>query len=85
MSRKPATYSRFDCNRSARGASGATIVSQAFATSTSRMALRETFLRADFCPKVATSLDQRQHWDILACRERHQVLPHCSHSIFTGG
>jgi hypothetical protein len=37
------------------GASGVMTVSQAFSTSTSRMALRETFLRVDLEPSVATS------------------------------
>lgn len=37
------------------GASGATIVSHAFATSTLRMAFRVTFFSEDFAPRVATS------------------------------
>ena len=36
------------------------MVSHAFWTSTSRMALRETFFRADLVPSVATSLEGGQ-------------------------
>lgn len=50
------TYSRLLCSLSAIGASGVAIVSHAFCTSTSRMALRETFFSEDFEPSVATSL-----------------------------
>jgi hypothetical protein len=38
------------------GAAGSMMVSHVFTTSTSRMALRETFFRVDFEPSVATSL-----------------------------
>lgn len=49
------THSKLLCNLSAIGASGVTIVSHAFCTSTSRMALRDTRLSVDFEPSVATS------------------------------
>ena len=49
------TYSRLLCSLNAIGASGLSIVSHAFCTSTSRMALRETFLSVDLEPRVATS------------------------------
>jgi hypothetical protein len=42
--------------RSAIGAAGSMMVSHVLDTSTSRMALRETFFRFDFEPSVATSL-----------------------------
>jgi len=50
------TYSKLLCNLNAIGASGSIIVSQAFLTSTPRIALRVTFLAVDFAPKVATNL-----------------------------
>jgi hypothetical protein len=50
------TYSKLLCNLNAIGASGSMIVSQAFLTSTPRIALRVTFLAVDFAPRVATNL-----------------------------
>jgi hypothetical protein len=49
-------YRRLPDKRSAIGAAGSMMVSHVLITSTSRMALRETFLRFDFEPRVATSL-----------------------------
>jgi hypothetical protein len=51
-----ATYRRLLDKRSAIGAAGSMMVSHVLDTSTSRMALRETFFRFDFEPRVATSL-----------------------------
>lgn len=56
LPRGPTTYRRLPDKRSAIGAAGSMIVSHVLITSTSRMALRETFLRFDFEPRVATSL-----------------------------
>ena len=50
------SYSRLLDRRSDMGAAGSMMVSHVFTTSTSRMALRETFFRFDFEPSVATSL-----------------------------
>jgi hypothetical protein len=49
--------------RSAIGAAGSMIVSHVLDTSTSRMALRETFFRFDFEPRVATSL--ASEWSVV--------------------
>lgn len=51
----PCTHSKLLCSLNAMGASGVTIVSHAFCTSTSRMALRETRFSVDLEPSVATS------------------------------
>ena len=51
------THSRLLCSLNAIGASGSMMVSHAFLTLTSRIALRVTFLVLDFAPKVATSLE----------------------------
>lgn len=48
------------------------IVSHAFGTSTSRMALRFTFLAADFEPRVATSLEFWLHCLNEKARDREQ-------------
>jgi hypothetical protein len=50
------TYRRFPCSRSAIGAEGSWMVSHAFGTLTSRIALRVTFFKVDLEPRVATSL-----------------------------
>ena len=50
------SYRRLLDRRSDMGAAGSMMVSHVFTTSTSRMALRETFFRVDFEPSVATSL-----------------------------
>lgn len=50
------THRRLLDRRSDMGAAGSIMVSQVLTTSTSRMALRETFFRFDFEPSVATSL-----------------------------
>ena len=51
-----ATHRRLLDRRSDIGAAGSMMVSHVLTTSTSRMALRETFFRFDFEPSVATSL-----------------------------
>lgn len=56
-SRAWVTYSRLLDSLSAIGATGSMMVSHVAATSTSRMALRETFFRFDLEPRVATSLE----------------------------
>ena len=55
-----ASYSRLLDRRSDIGAAGSMMVSHVFTTSTSRMALRETFFRVDFEPSVATSLASKR-------------------------
>lgn len=57
---KGTAHSRLLCNLKAIGAAGVMIVSHAFCTSTSRIALRETFLSEDLEPRVATSLSEYQ-------------------------
>jgi hypothetical protein len=51
-----ATYNKLPWRRNAMGAAGSMMVRHAFGTSTLLMALRVTFLRFDFDPRVATSL-----------------------------
>ena len=55
-----ASYRRLLDRRSDMGAAGSMMVSHVFTTSTSRMALRETFFRVDFEPSVATSLASKR-------------------------
>jgi hypothetical protein len=45
------------------GAAGSMMVSHVLTTSTSRMALRETFFNVDFEPSVATSLVSE--WSVI--------------------
>jgi len=54
--RVKATHSKLLDRRNAIGAAGSMMVSHVLTTSTSRMALRETFFKFDFEPSVATSL-----------------------------
>jgi hypothetical protein len=51
-----ASYRRLLDRRRDMGAAGSIMVSHVLTTSTSRIALRETFFRVDFEPSVATSL-----------------------------
>jgi hypothetical protein len=55
-----ATHSRLLDRRRAIGTAGSMMVSHVLTTSTSRMALRETFFRFDFEPSVATSLASKR-------------------------
>lgn len=65
-----ATHKRLLDRRSDMGAAGSMMVSHVFTTSTSRMALRETFFRFDFEPSVATSLmSECQYSTCFACRQ----------------
>lgn len=56
MEKQKSTHSKLLCNLSAIGASGSIIVSHAFLTLTSKIALRVTFFVLDFAPRVATNL-----------------------------
>jgi len=81
-----ATYRRLPDRRSAIGAAGSMIVSHVLITSTSRMALRETFLRVDFEPRVATSLSSEcQRVRRGVCDDGTEWLPDGCDAIFARG
>ena len=68
------------------GAAGSMMVSHVLTTSTSRIALRETFFRVDFEPSVATSLiSERSAIDVFACTGRTRWIPDGRDAIFARG
>lgn len=68
------------------GAAGSMMVSHVFTTSTSRMALRETFFRVDFEPSVATSLaSERSALDVSLRGDRTRWIPDGCDAIFARG
>lgn len=69
--------------RRAIGATGSMMVSHVLTTSTSRMALRDTFLRVDFEPRVATSLgSEGQQLTRLEHEEEEDWIPDGRDAIF---
>ena len=57
------------------------MVAHAFATSTSRMALRETFFNVDLDPSVATSLIQLISLELKTRITGVQGSPHCRDAV----